>query len=445
MSSWIRPTTALAPLAVALAVTSLAATSLRAQEFGYLAFGDSITAGSFDEAGLGGYPGRLPGVLGCSPGVCSVDNKGVGGELSGEGLTRIGGLINSGKYDVVLLMEGTNDIFNNISNNTIKFNLETMASIATNGGVDTVIASIIWFHPDGCHGTSKDDEVEDLKNKVGGIAGGNSYYFANPWEELCKTSTCFDQHYFDGIGCPGNPDPVGHPDASGYDILTDVWADKINSVPVPGTPSPTSPSGQGNQSPANYAWDRESPVRATWYQVEVDGPGGNLLQEWYQAAEVCGATSCTIKEQLNLGNGSYSWRVRGRNPKGRSSFSPPLDFSIQPPGPGPTLTLLSGSCAAAPSGAHETAAPNAVTILGENFPSKSEVGLVMAAGNEGFVKGGTLCNGASFEISEPFVLPPTWVKTDSSGSFTVQLSGEQCFVQSLAVKSCEVSNLLVLP
>ena len=85
----------------------LTAAAIEAQEFRYLAFGDSITAGSFDELNQGGYPGRLDDVLGCSPGVCSVTNAGVGGEKTGEGVTRIGGLINGGGYDVLLLMEAS--------------------------------------------------------------------------------------------------------------------------------------------------------------------------------------------------------------------------------------------------------------------------------------------------------------------------------------------------
>ena len=36
----------------------------RAQEFRYLGFGDSSTAGSFDETGQGGYPPGLAGLLG---------------------------------------------------------------------------------------------------------------------------------------------------------------------------------------------------------------------------------------------------------------------------------------------------------------------------------------------------------------------------------------------
>ena len=320
-----------------------------------------------------------------------------------------------------------------------------MAAIATNCAVDTVIASIIHFHPQACHGTTKDDEVEDLKNRITGIAGANSYYFANPWADLCPTQACFDAHYFDLVGCNWPPeDPVGHPDASGYDILASVWAGAIDSVPVPGAPTPVSPGGTGFQSPAKYTWSREAPVRATWYQVEIDGPGGNLLREWYKATDVCGPTSCTITAQLNLPNGSYSWRVRGRNPKGRSPFSAPLAFTIESPAGGPTLTLVSGSCAAGTAG-RGAATPTAVTIQGDNFPAGFKAGLVMAGGNKGFVKGGTVCNGATFAISEPFVLPPTWVKADADGSFTAVVSGEQCLVQALALKTCEVSNLLVLP
>ena len=84
-----------------------------------VAFGDSITEGSdrFDEQALGGYPGRLGPMLTQQAGFegVVVDNEGVGGETTAQGLSRLNGVLNSVADDEVLsviIMEGTNDVNN---------------------------------------------------------------------------------------------------------------------------------------------------------------------------------------------------------------------------------------------------------------------------------------------------------------------------------------------
>ncbi|MDX1644253.1 MAG: SGNH/GDSL hydrolase family protein [Thermoanaerobaculia bacterium] len=299
-----------------------------ASEFRYLAFGDSITAGSFDELGLGGYPPRLESALACSPGVCSVDNQGKGGESTGQAVSRIDSVLAASPYDVMLLMEGTNDIFKSppISNATIEFNLETIGSKAEEAGVETLLASIIRFHPDGKRGTTRDDEVQDLKNRLAQVAAERGYYFANPWAVLCPDRTCFDQHYFSDVP---DPDPVGHPDASGYDILSGVFFDSVTAVPAPPAPAPVSPSGPHSAPPLTYTWNRESPQDATWYEVEIAGPAGTLFSDWYPVPEACAAGSCSTQLELDLDPATpYSWRVRGRNPAGRSAWSADESFDF---------------------------------------------------------------------------------------------------------------------
>jgi len=137
----------------------------------YLAFGDSITVGKYDNQELGGYPGRLENdvdLLDCTMATCDVINEGEGGERTAAGVTRIDQVLAAGTYDVLLLMEGTNDIFKRtpVSTETITFNLATIASKASAHGVETIHASIIWFHPEGNHATSRDaplgEEVFDI-------------------------------------------------------------------------------------------------------------------------------------------------------------------------------------------------------------------------------------------------------------------------------------------
>jgi hypothetical protein len=75
------------------------------------------------------------------------------------------------------------------------------------------------------------------------------------------------------------------------------------------------------------------------------------------------------------------------------------------------------------------------------------VGLVAGANLNGFTKGGATCNGAVFEIGEPFVLPPTFVIVDGSGSGStpMTLPANRCFVEALAFASCETSEAVQVP
>jgi hypothetical protein len=91
--------------------------------------------------------------------------------------------------------------------------------------------------------------------------------------------------------------------------------------------------------------------------------------------------------------------------------------------------------------------PGEVVAQVTNASPRSEVGLVIAANNSGFVKGGSLCAGTVLEIGEPFVLPPTWVLTDQNGagSANLLLSGGSCWVQALALADCSTSNAVQVP
>jgi lysophospholipase L1-like esterase len=309
-----------------------------AQTFTYCAFGDSITEGKYDNQNLGGYPGRLENdadLLDCTPATCDVINEGKGGERTAAGVTRIDQVLAAGTYDVLLLMEGTNDIFKPtpISTETITFNLATIASKAASHGVETIHASIIWFHPEGKHGTSRDALVEALRNSVANLASANQRSFADAWSLLCPEGqdihghnqpTCFNKHYFGDV--PDN-DPVGHPKGSGYTMLADLFYEVITAVPAPGAPTPTAPVGDVPPGLAQLAWARESPARATWYRVVVEAGPEIHVDRWLPASGNCTPSTCTYSLAEPLAPGDYTWRVRGRNPAGFGPWS--ADASIR--------------------------------------------------------------------------------------------------------------------
>ncbi len=114
-----------------------------AQELVFLAFGDSITDGYGDTSNPGGgYPPRLQRWLRQQGYDAVVESHGVGGETTSAGLSRIDSVL-AGGGDYLLLMEGTNDISRRVGVESIRFNLDEMASRAEALGMIAVHASVI--------------------------------------------------------------------------------------------------------------------------------------------------------------------------------------------------------------------------------------------------------------------------------------------------------------
>ena len=181
-----------------------------------MAFGDSITKANltFDPTGIGGYPGRLPPLIDCSLPDCEVVNEGLDAEATYQGVTRIETLLDESDWDVVLLMEGTNDIFVGQSNNSIEANLGIMDDKARDHGVDTLHASIIHLDPESSAGQNQNkvNQVADLRLRIMDLADEHNRFFADPWSPLCPNqsrSTSTPQP----AGSGGPPRPLGlrHP------------------------------------------------------------------------------------------------------------------------------------------------------------------------------------------------------------------------------------------
>ena len=90
----------------------------------------------------------------------------------------------------------------------------------------------------------------------------------------------------------------------------------------------------------------------------------------------------------------------------------------------------------------EGTCPGQVTLNISNGPVNAEAGVVAAANNNGWVKGGALCNGTQFEIGEPFRLPPLWIGTDSAGngSAVTTLPADRCWVEAIELANCTTSD-----
>lgn len=103
-----------------------------------LAFGDSLTAGVGANAEQGeDYPSVLARLS-----AREVINAGISGETTAEGLARFDAVLAEHNPDLVILLEGGNDILRNRSPDTIKQNLARMIELAQARGIDLVLLAV---------------------------------------------------------------------------------------------------------------------------------------------------------------------------------------------------------------------------------------------------------------------------------------------------------------
>ncbi|HEX2251784.1 MAG TPA: GDSL-type esterase/lipase family protein [Thermoanaerobaculia bacterium] len=218
-----------AALLAALVAAAVAAAPGAAAQTVYIAFGDSITAGSFDddpEYNQGeekGYPPRLEEILQSRGIQADVRNYGFPGETTLEALSRIDRVLaENPDGDALLLMEGTNDL-NRISIETIVSNLRAMARKATQAGVTPVHGTIIPRHPNNrFDGTNR--VTRDLAGEIRELAHLNGRNLADPYEVFKnQIPNAFSTLYILG-------GDTLHPNGAGYDALAEIWADVLTGI-----------------------------------------------------------------------------------------------------------------------------------------------------------------------------------------------------------------------
>ena len=100
---------------------------------GIVCFGDSITGGY---KGVAAYPFYLNDLVG------NVVNKGVGGEMTSGGVTRISKPLADFQPDTIIIMEGANDAFWGVSASTVKHNLGVMINKSIAAGAVPILSTI---------------------------------------------------------------------------------------------------------------------------------------------------------------------------------------------------------------------------------------------------------------------------------------------------------------
>ena len=210
----------------------------------YLAFGDSVTEGVGEtNSSETGYPSRLRGLLrqGGKAGAMVV-NHGKSGETTAQGLSRINSVLNTGG-DFILIMEGTNDINFNVSTGSILFNLQQMVDRSEAAGVEPIWATVIPLRPSAF--TTQDQNLAvDMRQK----SLGQDLLLVDAYAAFDYTPSAWPDLYNQSL----KKDPVGHPNAKGYDLLAQTFADAIfgsdTLPPVLGSVEPK--DGQSEVSPS---------------------------------------------------------------------------------------------------------------------------------------------------------------------------------------------------
>jgi len=236
---------------LALGIVLLAALPAAAQTR-YIAFGDSITnpGGFYDDPSRVcpeecGYPGRLDDMLQGAGRTDEVINAGLGGEDTSQALSRLPSVLDQEGGDVLLLMEGTNDISRGYSPETIRFNLNQLAQIAENRGLEVVHATVIPRVPDASQGDGDNVVTQILAWEIREMAYQRGRELADPFEVFRSQPNSFAELYAPGA------DAVGHPNATGFGLLAGIFFDVLTGVdsvpPVPGGLTPA--DGAANVSP----------------------------------------------------------------------------------------------------------------------------------------------------------------------------------------------------
>lgn len=233
-----------------------------------LAFGDSLTDGRGDEQGLGGYPPRLQQHLRQNGHPEAVVTKSaMPGETTAQGLSRLGGAIPA-EADIVVLMEGSNDLFHGISVETAARNMLAMTNTVNNRGAGPVLVTIppFWFRASVNANNALTVQFVNRLREEAAMKGLDLVdVFDAYWTNPDRNFDLYNQNIHD---------PLGHPNAAGYDLIAGLIGDQLagldNAPPAVGLTSPAN----GAQ---NIAPDHGLNIKLFDFGTGVDGGQSSIL------------------------------------------------------------------------------------------------------------------------------------------------------------------------
>jgi lysophospholipase L1-like esterase len=181
------------------------------------AFGDSVTFGFLDQkrrdfrlTTSNNYPNILQGQLRSLDPAWRVVNRGVGGELSGEGAARFGSILRIDQPGFVLIMEGTNDATQCIDSRAVINNLASMVRTAQANKTIPILGTIPpSFRNDPC----ADDVIAETNASIHSLAASSNVVVAEIFDGMNQR---------DLFGISPDRDPI-HPNEQGYRVMANIW------------------------------------------------------------------------------------------------------------------------------------------------------------------------------------------------------------------------------
>jgi hypothetical protein len=171
------------------------------------------------------------------------------------------------------------------------------------------------------------------------------------------SSVVLDQWYTSASICPTSTCTVASPTLGGGAHVWKVqtwnpagfgpWSATTNFS----TTIPTAPGQAANLLPntaigtnytPNYTWDKVT--GAAYYHLVVSGPGGAVLDKWYESSTICPTATCTVASPA-LGGGTFTWYVQTWNTAGFGPWSATTTFSTTIPTAPAAATNLSPNSA----------------------------------------------------------------------------------------------------
>ena len=210
----------------------------------FLAFGDSLTEGVTADPVTAllqpskSYPFQLQKQLAPLYPVQTIDvvNAGLSGERVAEGLSRIGAQMDAVRPEVVLVMEGSNDVRSlNYSLEETSAALDGVVDEVLSRGAEAMIATLPPLRPVG-----PEDEgparISALNSTIRAIAFSNGVRLVDVFSGL-SSSSCMSLSTI-GFMTPGGRLPFAvsfpcigvdnlHPTPEGYQVMASIFADAI--------------------------------------------------------------------------------------------------------------------------------------------------------------------------------------------------------------------------